>query len=125
MRRPVGSGPGEFALPHGIYVLPDDRVLVADRENARIQVLDREGVYQDEWTDGMVLPADFYVDTDASAIYAADCGGAVTVLDFDGTIITIWGEAHCPHGIWEDDQGALYVCEVGANDLLHKFVPVG
>ncbi len=131
-----GTGPGEFALPHGICVLPDDRVLVADRENGRVQVFDRDGVYLDEWTDGLVLPADFYVDTDASAIYVADCGGAVTVLDFDGAIIASWGEAHrdqrglgmfavSPHGIWKDDQGALYVCEVGANDLLHKFVPVG
>ena len=131
-----GTGPGEFVLPHGICVLPDDRVLVADRENARIQVFDRDGVYQEEWTDGLVLPADFYVDTDAGAIYVADCGGAVVVLDFDGAVITSWGQAHreqrglgifsvSPHGIWKDDEGALYVGEVGGNDLLHKFVPAG
>ena len=38
-----GTGTGEFALPHGINVDPLDRVLVADRENARVQIFDQDG----------------------------------------------------------------------------------
>src|SRR5436309_1949925 len=45
-----GAGPGQFNLPHGIAVLADGRVLVADRENDRIQLFDPEGKYLDQWT---------------------------------------------------------------------------
>ena len=31
-----GTGPGQFDLPHSIWALSDDRILVADRENHRI-----------------------------------------------------------------------------------------
>ena len=40
-----GNGPGQFTTPHGIWVLPDGRVLVGDRENDRIQVFDPAGAY--------------------------------------------------------------------------------
>ena len=46
-----GTGPGEFNLPHGIWVLPDERVLVADRENDRIQVFSPSGEFITEWLD--------------------------------------------------------------------------
>ena len=39
----LGSGPGEFHLPHGIDVDSRGRVFVADRENSRIQLFDAEG----------------------------------------------------------------------------------
>ena len=40
-----GTGPGQFMISHGICVLPDGRVLVADRENDRIQVFDPKGAF--------------------------------------------------------------------------------
>ena len=45
-----GTGPGEFDLPHGIRVDRDDRVLVADRTNKRIQIFDVDGHCQEQWT---------------------------------------------------------------------------
>ena len=45
-----GTGPGEFSTPHGIGVDRSDRVLVADRENDRVQLFDCDGGYLDEWT---------------------------------------------------------------------------
>ena len=46
-----GSGPGEFTTPHAVVVDARDRVLVADRENNRVQLFDREGTYLGEWGD--------------------------------------------------------------------------
>ena len=47
----AGHGAGQFNLPHGIGVPPDGRVLVADRENDRIQVFSPTGEYIAEWLD--------------------------------------------------------------------------
>ena len=45
-----GTGPGQFNLPHDIWVHPDGRVLVADRENERIQIFDLDGEFMEQWT---------------------------------------------------------------------------
>jgi DNA-binding beta-propeller fold protein YncE len=46
-----GTGPGQFGFPTGIYITPvgvspSVEVYVADRRNDRIQVLDRDGIFQ-------------------------------------------------------------------------------
>jgi DNA-binding beta-propeller fold protein YncE len=46
-----GTGPGQFYLPHGIWVATDGRVFVCDRENDRIQIFSPDGEYLTEWTD--------------------------------------------------------------------------
>ncbi|MCY4110801.1 MAG: hypothetical protein OXF96_02535 [Chloroflexi bacterium] len=124
-----GTGPGQFALPHGIWVLRDGRVLVADRENDRIQVFDRDGAYITEWGD-IPLPSDFYVDEERGAVFVSELNRGITVFDLDGKVITRWAQEReppdrigGPHGIWVDDQGAIYVGEVGADSYLHKWVP--
>ena len=45
-----GTGPGQFRLPHGIGISPDDRIFMTDRENDRIQIFSREGEFLDMWT---------------------------------------------------------------------------
>ena len=57
----VGTGPGEFAMPHNIDVDKNGRVFVCDRENNRIQIFDAEGAFLTEWTD-LVLPADVWIE---------------------------------------------------------------
>jgi len=47
----AGDGAGEFDLPHGIAA-DDERIYVADRENARVQVLSLEGEPLDEFRVG-------------------------------------------------------------------------
>ena len=56
-----GAGRGEFTTPHGIWVDAQDRVLVADRENNRVQLFSPEGDYYGEWRD-LYHPMDIYVD---------------------------------------------------------------
>ncbi|MHC4434701.1 MAG: peptidyl-alpha-hydroxyglycine alpha-amidating lyase family protein [Planctomycetota bacterium] len=47
----AGTGPGQFALPHSIVADSGGRIYVADRENARIQVFDRDGKLLAVWAD--------------------------------------------------------------------------
>ncbi len=67
-----GTGPGQFRLPHGIVVDRSGRVLVADRENSRIQLFTAEGDYLDAWTN-VVRPDDVFIDAEDN-LYVAELG---------------------------------------------------
>ena len=58
-----GVGPGEFNLPHGVWIDRFDRVLVADRENDRVQVFTQDGEYLETWPTELIGPALFFVTT--------------------------------------------------------------
>jgi streptogramin lyase len=45
----LGSGPAEFRTPHDITMDAQGRLIVADRGNNRIQILDQEGKFIAEW----------------------------------------------------------------------------
>ena len=44
-----GSDPGKFSLPHNIALTSDKRIIVADRENFRLQIFDCDGNFIDQW----------------------------------------------------------------------------
>jgi DNA-binding beta-propeller fold protein YncE len=44
-----GSDPGQFSLPHNIAMFGDDAVIVADRENHRVQLFGLDGTFRKEW----------------------------------------------------------------------------
>jgi DNA-binding beta-propeller fold protein YncE len=125
-----GTGPGEFNLPHCVRVDRQDRVLVCDRENNRIQLFDTLGNFLTQWT-GFRQPDTIYIDPDGT-LFVAELGLRVSVLTPDGERITEWGGGvkstapggflAGPHGIWGDSRGDLYVGEVQTNGRLHKFV---
>lgn len=132
-----GSGPGQFMLPHGIVVDSQDRVLVCDRENDRIQLFDLEGRYLEEWL-GVQRPTHACVGPDG-LIYVSELWwkpgqvsfrtGAhpkgspprVSILTPNGQVVArIGGESVgcepgqfvAPHGIAVDSGGDIYVAEV-------------
>lgn len=130
-----GDGQGAFNVPHSVLVLPDERVLVCDRENSRVQIFDLAGRFLDAWTD-LARPDDLCVD-DAGHVFVAELGeraalypfqtapygqdrvARVSVLDLDGRVLTRWGddpavalEFAAPHGIAVDGRGNVYVSEV-------------
>ena len=46
-----GAGEGEFSNPHGLTFVPGSTdVLVADRENSRLQLFDSKGKFKRQWT---------------------------------------------------------------------------
>lgn len=80
-----GTGPGQFALPHGIAIDSQGRLYVADRNNARIQVFDTAGKLLAVWDD-LMMPWGFAV-TDEDEIWV--CGSSrVRHPSGDGWLIT-------------------------------------
>ncbi|MEI9851548.1 MAG: 6-bladed beta-propeller [Sphingomonas sp.] len=105
----VGTGPGQFHLPHGIALDRDENIIVCDRENDRLQFFDRTGRYITMWTD-VLRPTDVTVDKDG-LIYVSelwrpmepgqgsfvhgfaghDLPGRVSVFRGDGKLVARWG----------------------------------
>ena len=130
-----GNGPGQFNLPHAVW-LADGRVFVADRENDRIQVFTPGGELLEIW-DHIQRPTDIYVDARgllyvASLPWRAGLGelgfpprryslpGGIYVLDLAGNVLLRWCSADAcaagafiaPHAVAADSHGDLYVGEV-------------
>lgn len=131
-----GVGAGQFNLPHGIAVAADGRVLVADRENDRIQFFGPEGDYLTEWTD-VQRPTNLALDNEGRVyvaelwhhpgdrsprlgVIAEDQPGRVSVYDRTGAVLARWGGPDrcapgnfvAPHDICVDSHGDIYVGEV-------------
>jgi len=111
-----GKGPGQFMLPHGVWIDRRGRVLVCDRENDRVQVFDQEGKFLEQWATKLIGPAVFYVDADDVVYIPEHNGGLVSVLTLDGERLAQWGDPsfRSCHGIWGDSRGDLYVVRPGA-----------
>ena len=106
--RPGKRGPGEFHIPHGIWVHWDGRVMVCDRENNRIQLFTGDGEYLGMWTD-LARPCDIFVDHDGIA-YVVELDAFMTILNMDGDVLAkvdIGGAGG--HAVWADSQGDLYI----------------
>ena len=102
----AGQDRGQFTVPHAIWIDRRDRVLVADRENLRIQVFTLDGELLEVWTDHY-KPMDIYVDG-SDRIYVTDQVPRLTVMTLEGDIIA--RGLHRGHGIWGDSAGNLYSC---------------
>ena len=111
-----GNRPGQFNLPHGVWVDRRGRVLVADRENDRVQVFDQEGKLLQVWPTELIGPAFFYVDADDIVYVPEHNGGMISVLTLDGERLARWGEGpvmRSTHGIWGDSHGDIYAVQPG------------
>jgi len=110
-----GTGPGEFNLPHGVWIDRQGRVLVADRENDRVQVFAQNGEYLSTWPTKLIGPALFCVDADDVVYIPEHNGGLVSILTLEGERLAQWGsmENRSCHGIWVDSHKDLYVVMPG------------
>jgi len=121
-----GTATGRFRLPHGIWVDGENRAWVADRENHRVQLFDKNGTFIREWPNRL-RPAEVYGDAEGH-IYFGEIDGMVTVLDMDGNILAEVGHAYSPiraHSIWGDSHGDLYFGTLGRGTGLYKLVKQG
>ena len=126
-----GALDGQFSLPHNIC-LNGDTVVVADRENFRLQVFSLTGDYLGQKHMHRPIAISNGRQDDPN-LYVAEAGPPpvqegvrnlgrrVVVLDPDLNEIDEFGDAHggqrpdqllAPHGIATDSTGAVYVAEV-------------
>lgn len=126
-----GSGPGEFALLHNIWVDSRDRVIICDRENDRLQFFTTEGVFLEEWTN-MQKPGDVWISNDIIYVVEQGPGTGVSIWTLDGDLITRWrgsegsglGTILSGHGICVDSAGSIYVAEIGEGQRVSKFIRI-
>ena len=131
-----GRDKGCLTVPHGIAMGRDGNLIVADRENDRLQVMTTDGEFLGTWTD-IQRPCQVCLDGDG-LVYVAELGrragdvtpygeivrenlpSRISIFDTDGELILRWGgldgsrEGHfvAAHDLWVDADGALYVAEV-------------
>ena len=109
-----GSAPGELQVPHGVAIDPQGRVLVADSDNKRVSVFDRDGrfvkVIAAPSRGGLVATAD-------GTIYVSDVNaGAVTLIRNDQIVDVIKVDGR-PHGLSVDPAtGDVYTSSTNASN---------
>ncbi len=110
---PGKTAPGEFHVPHGVWVHTDGRVFVADRENNRIQIFSPDGEFLTQWT-GLARPCDIYIDAD-EVVYVPELDGLISLLTIDGQVLARWtsptgtGQIDGGHAVWVDSHGDIYI----------------
>lgn len=125
-----GNRPGEFNLPHDV-LYHDGVIYVADRQNNRIQLFNKQGKLLGIWGN-LIRPAGICLGPDGN-IYVAECShcsafdesaSRVTILSQTGDILgrldTAGGDEKAAsyrtaHGITVDSEGSIYIGEVGKN----------
>ncbi|MFC1957502.1 peptidyl-alpha-hydroxyglycine alpha-amidating lyase family protein [Chloroflexota bacterium] len=114
-----GTGPGEFMLPHNVWVDKYDRVWIPDRENNRIQIFDTNGKLLQIWYD-VFRPTDIFIDKD-EVVYVSEIRPGVSIFTIDGRLLARWfNEEKAPatdlfiscHAITVDSEGDIYIGEV-------------
>jgi len=124
----LGTGPGEFDLPHSVAVDAKGRVFVGDRENQRIQVFDADGRFLEQWT-GIGYPYGLVITPDQH-VWMADGGyDRIVELDASGKVLGAFGApGHAagqfawPHFLAVGPDRTIYVADV-ANCRFQAFVP--
>ena len=106
-----GVNDAEFLCPHGVWVTPDGLVIVADRDNNRLQRFTAAG----EWLDilpGFTKPMDVWGDDDGR-IYVTDQGPTLSLLAPDGRFLGCCRPVlKGAHGVAGDSaRGVLYLAE--------------
>ena len=131
-----GTGPVEFDQPHALAFDSKGRLFVGDRSNNRIQILDRNGKFLEEWSQ-FSRPSGIYIDRN-DMIYVADSeSGSVgngkgrtekrgirVGSVKDGKVIALIPDplekatnTSAAEGVAADNEGNIYGAEVGPRAL--------
>jgi DNA-binding beta-propeller fold protein YncE len=144
----LGTGPGEFSIPHGITMDSKGLLYVADRNNCRVQVFDQSGKFLGQWRN-LLVPWGFWI-SKKDEIWV--CGSSPMVwrkedgalgcppkdqvfmrFDTRGKLRQLWtvpkgedgneqpGDLNWVHGIALDSKGNIYAGDIKGHRV-QKFV---
>jgi sugar lactone lactonase YvrE len=121
-----GTGPGQFAVAHGIAIDAKGQLWVTDRENQRIEIFDQDGRFIRELKYaglpcGLAIGHDniYMVNGFAGQLLRLDLNGAVlAATGRPGKGLGEFGEAHF---VAVSPKGEIYVADT-VNATLHKFI---
>ncbi len=120
---PGKEGPNQFHLPHSLVIDSDERVIVCDRENHRIQLFNLDGEFLGMWTD-INRPMDISMDQDGmfhvSEGPVEGSPARISVLDKGGAVLSRFEVRGSGHGSWVDSRGDIYLA--GVPDAIDKYV---
>ncbi len=137
-----GTDAGQFNIAHNIATDRDGYVYVADRENHRIQVFDRNGNFETMWAN-VHRPCGIYI-SDDQRVYVGELGWGmavnrelpnigprVSVLNTSGKVLARLGNGYglepgqfiAPHGICLAPDQSIYVGEVAHTNMSHTTTP--
>ena len=141
-----GTNQGQFNIVHNIEVDSNGTVYVADRENHRIQVFDKDGKYQTQWINmskaaalyiftenqtELMLVGEYFAGIKGNSM-GTNLGPRLSVLDLSGNVLARIGENSygsepgrffSPHGITMNSKGDIYVAEVSWSDYGSQMNP--
>jgi len=107
----LGQDPGEFMTPHSIIVDRENRLVVCDHENDRVQLFDRDGRWLAEWR-GLCRPMDL-CQRDDGAILVTDQVPSVNAFAPNGARIGRGRPSlNGAHGIALGRAGEIYLAEI-------------
>jgi hypothetical protein len=106
----IGHRRGAFMTPHSLLVDQNDRVLVCDRENDRVQVFGRDGRWLASWN-GLSRPMDIFEQAGGTFL-VTDRVPSVTSFAANGNRLgRCRPSLNGAHGIAGDRSGNLYLAE--------------
>ena len=110
-----GAGPGEFNLPHAIVFDSQGRMLIADRENQRIVIMDQDGKFLGEWK-GLSKPSGLAIAAD-DTLYVGDVDANTVTIAKDGKVVQVVSGFGRAHNIAIDPAGNIFAAEPGSRSL--------
>ncbi len=120
-----GNGKGEFRLPHTLAIDENERIWVCDRENARIEIFDKDGEYISE-IDKLLYPSELW--NHHEHMYLCEGDGQVSIYNLAFEKEAVIGYPGCftrIHSIGGDAEGNLFLGRIEGNDSLIKLKNVG
>jgi sugar lactone lactonase YvrE len=129
-----GSGPGEFDQPHALAMDSKGRLFVGDRGNNRIQILDQDGKFLEQWTQfsrpsGLAIRNEilYAADSESGSVVAnrKDWKRGIRVGSINDGKVTAFipdpvenaTTTSAAEGVAVDSQGNIYGAEVGPRAL--------
>ena len=118
-----GSGQGQFDNPCAVIVDSNNRLIVADTYNHRIQLFNEDGGWllaiDVNGDDYFELPFHLALDPQGNIHVLSDISNDIKVFTKEGTYVRMYGGGNEPNGIAIDGEGYSIVCEGNGGLSIH------